>query len=359
MDASRPRHASAASVVARPWSSRGVSIPLLTAAALVAFAANSILCRAALHSGSIDAFSFSLLRVASGALVLVALLAIGRRRDGAAAATAPLRPDWRAGAMLAAYLVPFSWAYTRVGAGTGALVLFGAVQSALLIGGVIGGERPRPRQWMGLAIAFGGLVLLVAPGADAPSPAGDAAMAIAGIAWGLYTLRGRRAVDPLRATAAAFVAATPFVIVAAVAALGMTHVASTGALFAVASGGVTSALGYVAWYAALPVLGATRAAVLQVAVPILTEIAGTTLLGEAITARSVLAAAIVLAGSALVVIGPALRARSRTAPPAGSQTRVLARAQEPASTASRATCASQIARTRSNVSASPAVLSAR
>jgi drug/metabolite transporter (DMT)-like permease len=249
--------------------------------------------------------------------------------------------------MLAIYLVPFSWAYVRVGAGTGALLLFGAVQATLLVGGIRSGERPGARQWLGLAVAFGGLALLVAPGIDAPSPAGDLAMAIAGIAWGLYTLRGRRATDPLRATGSSFLAAAPLVLAAvAMAAIAQRplHATPAGVLLAVASGGVASGLGYVAWYAALPALGATRAAVLQLAVPILVEAGGVILLGEALTGRAALAAAIVLGGTALVVIAPV---------------RAAERAQEPASTDSRASCASQIARTRSKVSASAGVLSAR
>ena len=260
------------------------ALPLLVVAALIAFAANSILCRAALDSRSIDPLAFSLLRVASGAAVLIALAGAARLRRRNATAPEP-RPatDWTAAAMLAAYLVPFSWAYTRVQAGAGALLLFGAVQSTLLLAGLRAGERPGPAQWCGMAMALAGLGLLLAPGLEAPPPAGALAMVIAGVAWGFYTLRGRRARDPLAATAANFVAATPLVAAAAVGtALATTplHLTRQGVLLALASGALASALGYVAWYAALRALSATRAAVLQLAVPILAAAGGVVILGE-------------------------------------------------------------------------------
>ena len=332
---------------------RVCALSVLVVAALIAFGANSILCRAALDSRSIDPFAFSLVRVASGAVVLMALRGVARlRRRNATAAEPRVAIDWTAAAMLAAYLVPFSWAYTRVQAGSGALLLFGAVQSTLLVAGLRGGERPVAAQWCGMALAFAGLGLLVGPGLEAPPPTGALAMAIAGVAWGFYTLRGRRARDPLAATTANFVAATPFVAAAAVGAALVTaplHLTRQGVLLAFASGAFASALGYVAWYAALPALSATRAAVLQLAVPILAAAGGVVLLGEPLPPRLVLAAVILLGGVALPMIAP----RSRSARRRGPQPSL-----EP-STDSRATWASQIARTRSKVSASAGVLSGR
>ena len=329
------------------------AVALLVVAALTAFAANSILCRAALDSGSIDPFGFSLLRVASGATVLTGLLGIARlRRRTAATAQPRVATDWTAAAMLAAYLVPFSWAYTRVQAGAGALLLFGAVQSTLLLAGLRGGERPGAAQWCGMALAFAGLGLLVVPGLEAPPPAGALAMAIAGAAWGFYTLRGRRVCDPLAATAANFVAATPLVAAAAVAAAMATtplYLTRQGVLLAVASGALASALGYVAWYAALRALSATRAAVLQLAVPILAAAGGVVILGEPLRARLVVAAIVVLGGLGLGMIPPRSRRASRRETQESPEL----------STASRATWASQIARTRSKVSASAGVLSGR
>ncbi len=328
--------------------------PLLVVAALVAFAANSILCRAALGPESIDPLAFALLRVASGAVVLMALAGVARLRNRRATApeTPRARTDWIAAAMLAAYLVPFSWAYTRVQAGAGALVLFGAVQATLLLAGLRGGERPHATQWCGVALALAGLGILVAPGLETPPPAEALAMATAGAAWAFYTLRGRRARDPLAATAANFVAATPLVLAAAIAAALATsplHLSRDGVLLAVASGAIASALGYVAWYAAMRSLSATRAAVLQLAVPVLAAAGGVMLLGEPLPRRLVLAAIVLLGGVALGMTGPRSRRAWRREPQASA---------EPA-TASRATWASQIARTRPKVSASAGVLSGR
>jgi drug/metabolite transporter (DMT)-like permease len=329
------------------------ALPLLVVAALIAFAANSILCRAALDSRAIDPFAFSMVRVASGAVVLMVLRGVaGLPRRATSAAAPRVAVDWTAAAMLAAYLVPFSWAYTKVQAGSGALLLFGAVQSTLLLAGLRGGERPGAAQWCGMALAVAGLGVLVVPGLEAPPPTGALAMAIAGVAWGFYTLRGRRARDPLAATTANFLAATPLVAAAAVgAALATTplHLTPQGALLALASGALASALGYVAWYAALRALSATRAAVLQLAVPVLAAAGGVVLLGEPLRQRLVLAAVALLGGVALGMMAP----RSRRARRPGLQPSLA-----PA-TDSRATWASQIARTRSKVSASAGVLSGR
>jgi drug/metabolite transporter (DMT)-like permease len=336
MDAPRPRQ-------------RVQGTTVLTAAALVAFAANSILCRAALGSGSIDPFLFSVLRVASGAIVLVALIGASRlRRPTAPAARPRLTIDWTAAVMLALYLVPFSWAYSKVQAGAGALLLFGTVQCTLLAAAWRAGDRPRPVQWVGIAAALMGLGILVAPGLEAPPASSALAMAIAGVAWGLYTWRGRRAPDPLAATAANFLAATPLVLAAAVAAAS-TSVPSQatrhGVLLALISGAIASALGYIAWYAALRALSGTRAAVVQITVPILAAAGGVVLLGEPLHARLVVAGVVVLGGVAL--------AMTRDRGSDGSHAPVET------SAASRATWASQIARTRSKVSASAGVLSGR
>jgi drug/metabolite transporter (DMT)-like permease len=327
-------------------------LPLLVAAALAAFGANSILCRAALDSESIDPLSFALLRVTSGAIVLLVVLGIrGRGRRSGPGARRWSTPDWIAATMLAVYLVPFSWAYTQVQAGTGALLLFGAVQSTLLLAALVSGERPRANQWLAIGLAFGGLCLLAAPGAQAPPAGGAVAMGLAGAAWGFYTLRGRRAGDPVAATATNFVAATPMVLAAAAAATFSSfrfHTTVDGVVLAVASGALASALGYIAWYAAMRSLSATCAALLQLAVPLLAATGGVVLLGEPLHARLVVAGLVVVGGFALAFVVPSAR-RSKPR---------LDQEASP-STDSRATWASQIARTRSNVSASAGVLSGR
>ena len=269
---------------------------LLTALAMVAFAANSILCRLALHDPTIDAASFGTIRLLSGA---VALAFIARLMPGAGASAS--RPDWWAAAMLFLYVACFSFAYLYLAAGTGALILFGAVQLTMFVAGMRSGERFRPLAWAGFAMAVGGLVFLLAPGVTAPSPVGGALMTVAGIAWGLYSLRGRGVANPLRATAANFARAVPFAL--AVSAVWATdfRVSAVGITLAAASGAITSGIGYVIWYAALRGLTALGAATVQLSVPVIAAIGGTLLISESITLRLVVASAATLGGVALVL----------------------------------------------------------
>ncbi len=267
-------------------------VVLATAAALVAFAANSLLCRAALGGGRADAASFTGLRLASGAAVLILLSrGAGGARGG----------SWPSAVALFVYAAAFSFAYFFLSAGVGALLLFGAVQVTMIGAGIAAGERPAPSVWAGLVLALGGLVHLSLRGARIPSPGGTALMLAAGAAWGVYSLRGRRAGPPLPATADNFRRAAPLAILLwfAAALAGMTHLSPGGAALAIASGGVTSGLGYVAWYSALPHLTAARAAVLQLSVPVLAAAGGILLLGEVLTARLVVAGTAILAGIAL------------------------------------------------------------
>ena len=255
--------------------------------------------------GTIDAASFASLRVLSGAIALLALLALtrgGRARPAG---------DLRSGFLLFLYAVPFSYSYLELSAGTGALILFGAVQSTMLIAALRTGERPGSAEWIGLVLALGGLVMLVRPGLDAPSPAGSAAMALAGIAWGLYSLRGRGARDPLAETAGNFLRALPFAVAVSLATLRGVEVTPRGAALAVASGAAASGLGYVVWYAALPGLTATRAAIVQLSVPVLAAAAGVVLLAETITFRFVAASVVILGGVALALAGRLRPVRSR------------------------------------------------
>jgi drug/metabolite transporter (DMT)-like permease len=268
----------------------------LTCLAMLAFAANSLLCRAALERGLIDPASFATIRLASGALVLTAL---ARSRPPADQARG--RTDWLAAVMLFAYVALFSFAYMSLSAGTGALILFGAVQLAMFAAGLRGGEHFSAFEWLGLAVALGGLVYLVSPGVTAPSPLGAAAMAGAGVAWGVYSLRGRRVGDPLQASAANFARAAPLAIVLNLLLWPQAHAQASGVWLAVASGAVTSGLGYVVWYAALKGLGAMRAATVQLSVPPIAAIGGVWLLSEALGFRLVVASVAILGGIALVL----------------------------------------------------------
>jgi drug/metabolite transporter (DMT)-like permease len=275
---------------------------VLTGLALLAFASNSLLARAALRGHLMDAGTFTLVRLASGALVL-GLLAARTHSPRAVLRSGSLA----AAAALFAYAIAFSLAYLRLDAGTGALILFGAVQVTMIGWGMATGHRPSTLQWLGLVVALAGLVVLVAPGLRAPDPVGAALMALAGVAWGVYSLRGRGAQDPVAANAANFVRSVPFAIVAALALSASWQASGSGLALAATSGAITSGLGYAAWYAALPGLTPLRAAVLQLAVPVLAALGGVVLLGESLTLRLAGAGAVVLGGIALAVFASASR----------------------------------------------------
>lgn len=266
----------------------------VTCLALVAFAANSVLCRLALSGGSIDAGTFTAVRICSGALSLLLIVSGMRVR---------LNPRaWFPAGTLFAYAACFSFAYLNLSAGTGALLLFGAVQATMLAGGVMGGERPTFRAWIGWAVASAGLVYLVTPGVEAPQPISAGLMAAAGIAWGIYSLIGRKNVDPVKATMQNFVLAAPMSIGLFIATQKMASPAGGyGIAMAVVSGAVTSGLGYVVWYSALRHTSATGAAAAQLTVPIIAAVGGVVFLAEPISPRLAIAATLTLGGVALAL----------------------------------------------------------
>jgi drug/metabolite transporter (DMT)-like permease len=266
------------------------------ALALIAFAANSVLCRLALRDAAIDPATFSTIRLTSGAatLLLIALGSPGTILQGTG--------SWTAAGILSLYAVPFSFAYTRLTTGTGALILFGSVQVTMLAAALRSGERPHPGAWVGLGLALAGLVYLMLPGLTAPPISGAALMAVAGVAWGIYSLLGRRVANPLAQTASNFVRSVPFVVIVSLFTLGQLHVEARGTLLAVASGALASGVGYAVWYAALPGLTALRAAVVQLAVPILAAAGGVAFLREAMSARLVVSTIVVLGGIALAIV---------------------------------------------------------
>jgi drug/metabolite transporter (DMT)-like permease len=274
-----------------------LAVAALTATAMVAFASNSLLCRAALGQHLCDAASFTTLRLAGGA---VALWLLVRARGVGAPRVAP---GWGSATALFAYAISFSLAYLRIPAGTGALLLFAAVQVTMIGAGLRAGERPAAREWVGLALSLGGLIVLTRPGLAQPDPLGAALMLLAGAAWGIYSLRGRGTSDPLAANAASFVRATPLAL--AVSALGWglgePRITATGVALALVSGAIASGLGYAIWYAALAGLSATRAAIVQLSVPPLAVAGGIVLLGESLSSRILLASASILGGIALAV----------------------------------------------------------
>jgi drug/metabolite transporter (DMT)-like permease len=273
---------------------------LATAAALVGFAANSLLCRAALEGPAIDAWSFTALRLGSGAAALVLLARLvggGRARVRGAGSFASALALWL-------YAAAFSLAYLRLGAAVGALVLFASVQATMIGWSVARGVRPTASERAGLAVAVVGLVVLTWPGTTLPDPAGLALMAVAGAAWGAYSLRGRGSAAPLAATADNFVRSVPLALGAwAAASLASGwHVSGRGVVLAVLSGAVASGLGYCAWYVALPRLSAVRAAVVQLLVPVLAAGAAVVVLGERLGWRLLVAGPLILMGVGVAVL---------------------------------------------------------
>ncbi|CAN0626291.1 EamA domain-containing protein [Burkholderia multivorans] len=276
----------------------------LTSAAMVAFASNSLLCRLALQHARIDPASFASVRLVSGALMLAAIVRAGARRP-------PQRADWLAATMLFAYVAFFSFAYLTVRAGTGALILFGAVQLTMFGAGLRAGERFAPAGWVGVACALGGLLYLVSPGESAPAPRGVALMAVAGVAWGIYSLRGRGRADPLAATAGNFARAAPMALVVSAVLRADFHWTASGVALALASGALTSGIGYVIWYAALRRLSAMQAATVQLSVPPIAAFGAVLFLSETPGWRLAISSAAILGGIALVL---ASRARPSKRP---------------------------------------------
>ena len=267
----------------------------LTTLAMIAFASNSLLCRIALKDTTIDAASFTTIRLASGAITLwmLARVASPARSGGG---------NWLSAAALCGYAAAFSFAYLSLPAGTGALLLFGAVQATMIGQGLWSGERLRPIQLAGLALALGGLVGLVLPGLSAPPLAGSLLMIGAGVAWGIYSLRGTGAGDPIRVTAGNFLRGAPIALALSLLMGGTASLDARGAGYAIASGALASGIGYAIWYSALPGLRATSAATVQLSVPVLAALGGIAFLGETVSVRLVLASAAILGGIALVIL---------------------------------------------------------
>lgn len=278
---------------------------LLTAFALIAFAANSVFNRLALGSNAIDASSYVGIRLLSGAaaLWLLSSLSKGHFNIVQRPFLTQLKPRFLPTFYLFAYGIAFSFAYRSLNSGMGAFILFGTVQTTMLSMAVLKGDRPHITEWMGLVVALGGLVYLVFPGLSAPDPLGAVLMVIAGIAWAFYTLRGRGVKDPLEATALNFICTIPMVLVVFVFMMSKMHLSTEGVVYACLSGAVTSGVGYAIWYTALRGLTTTQAALLQLLVPILAALGGVVFLSENITTRLIGAGALIILGVALALLG--------------------------------------------------------
>lgn len=266
----------------------------LTCLAMLAFAGNSLLCRLALKNTGIDAASFTSVRLLSAALTLFLVLRFTKK------ATA-LSGNWPSAVALFIYAAGFSFAYINLTAATGALLLFSSVQMSMIGYGIWKGEVLRPLQMLGLALALAGLLGLVAPGLAAPPLLNAVLMIGAGVAWGIYSLRGRGAGDPTAVTAGNFLRTVPIAIVLSALTFKTVSLDTTGFAYALASGALTSGLGYAIWYRALPGLKATEAAIVQLSVPVIAALGGIILLGENLSLRLILASIAILSGIALVV----------------------------------------------------------
>ncbi|MEO6021602.1 MAG: DMT family transporter [Burkholderiales bacterium] len=272
-----------------------VRVTILTVLAMVAFACNSLLCRLALKHTSIDAATFTAVRIASGALMLSIIV---RAQRGTQTGSG----SWPSAIALFVYAAGFSFAYLSLSASTGALLLFGAVQATMIGHGIWMGERLRRLQLVGLVLAFGGLVGLLLPGLSAPPLPGSLLMLSAGAAWGIYSLRGRGAGDPTRVTAGNFLRAVPITASLSLMVHDSTSLDIAGLSYAVASGAVASGIGYAIWYTALPALKATSAATVQLSVPVITALGAMVFLDESPTLRLWLASLAILGGIALVIV---------------------------------------------------------
>jgi drug/metabolite transporter (DMT)-like permease len=268
---------------------------ILTLLAMIAFAGNSLLCRAALKQTSIDAPSFTFIRIFSGAAALWLIM----KMRGAAWKEAG---NWSSALALFAYAAAFSFAYNSLSAGTGALLLFGAVQATMILWGFRRGERLHTIQIVGLVVAVTGLVVLLLPALSAPPLSGSILMLGAGVAWGIYSLRGKMEKNPVSSTAGNFLRAVPLAAIVSVILLPWARFDRAGIGYAVISGAIASGLGYVIWYTALSGLKAASAATVQLSVPVLAATGGILLLGEPITFRYLIASIAVLGGIALVII---------------------------------------------------------
>jgi len=266
---------------------------------MLAFAANTVLCRLALVSNggeaSIDAASFTSIRLISGAIILILLLSVQTRE------LKPKSINPISTMMLFIYAICFSFSYIDISAGTGALILFGTVQLTMIIFGLIKGERPGYLALTGILLAFAGLIYLLLPGVSAPPLMNALLMMIAGLAWGIYSLRGKGVTNPLVATSWNFIGTLPLVLLTYLIFKADIHLTQKGIVFAILSGALASGVGYSIWYAALPYLTATRAATVQLTVPIISSIGGIIFLSEQLSLRLILASIAVLGGVYLTI----------------------------------------------------------
>ena len=275
---------------------------LFTGLALIAFAANSVLCRLALGESAIDASTFTIVRLLAGAIVLTVIMSISKIKSNSNT-NSSTKGSWPASIALFIYALTFSFAYVTLDTATGALILFGSVQIAMILMSIFSGNRLHISEWFGMAIAFTGFVYLILPGVTTPSVIGFLLMTVSGIAWGIYTLKGRGSKNPIMDTAFNFLRTMPFVIILAIVTFKYAHYSSEGILLAVLSGSIASGIGYMIWYSALSGLSVIQAAVLQLLVPVIAAVGGIIFVSESISFRLTVSSAMILGGILMVVLG--------------------------------------------------------
>jgi len=275
---------------------RSSRVILLTTLAMIAFASNSLLNRLALGRNTIDPTSYTTLRLVSGAVLLSVVASLRRKKESSV-----LRGSWISAALLFLYAIAFSFAYLSLSTGTGALILFGSVQVTMIVVALRSGEHPHMLEWVGLALALSGQVYLVFPSLTAPSAIGSALMMVAGISWGFYTIRGRGSQNPLEDTTGNFVYAVPMILILLLFSLKDISISSYGILYATLSGALASGVGYVIWYSALRGLSTTRAAMVQLSVPVIAAWSGVIFLAEIMSVRLLVAGVLILGGIALAL----------------------------------------------------------
>ncbi|MCH8335032.1 MAG: DMT family transporter [Proteobacteria bacterium] len=274
-----------------------------TSITMLAFAGNSILCRMALRDGAIDPASFTSIRLLSGALALLLIVRLTSNKSSVRE-----HGSWTSALVLFIYAVCFSYAYISLSVGAGALILFGFVQGTMIAMALWSGDRPNVSEWLGWLLAFGGLVWLLIPGIEAPPAAGASLMALAGIAWGVYSIRGRNQTNALLSTCSNFVYSIAFVIVLTAITVASADLTGRGILLAIISGAITSGVGYVIWYAALKYLRTMQAALVQLSVPAIAAAGGVILLAEPVSLRLLASGALILGGISLALVQKSHRA---------------------------------------------------
>lgn len=279
-------------------------ILLLVSLAMLAFAANSILARLALSDQVVDPLAYTGIRLVSGGVMLLAIVWL---RNRYALSTAVRSGSWVQTAALVGYALAFSLAYGWLGAATGALILFASVQVGMVARAIASGDRPGTLEWFGLALAMGALVYLVSPGLAAPDPIGAIVMVISGLCWATYSLLGRASVHPLEDTAGNFLRAAPLGLVLLAGGLMMAQPQWQGVALAMASGAIASGLGYAVWYAVLPSMPRTRAAIVQLSVPVLSALGGVLFIGEMLNMRLAVSSLIILGGIAIATLAAGRR----------------------------------------------------